>query len=82
MTAGLVVSLIFGVAATAAGAVFLLNVGQARDRAAGFYARTGAARGGRRNQQSDPRFWRSFGVVFLVIGLADLAAVGFALGGR
>ncbi len=82
MTVGLVVSLVFGVAATAAGAVFVLNVAGARDRAAGFYARTGAARGGRRNQQNDPRFWRSFGFVFLVIGLADLTAVGLALVGR
>ena len=82
MSAGLAVSLIFGIAFTAAGAVFILNVGGARDRTAAFYARTDSHRAGRRNQQNDPLFWRSFGIVFLVIGLVDLTAVGLALTGR
>jgi hypothetical protein len=82
VTVGLVLSLVLGLSATAAGAIFVVNIGGARDRVAGFHGRPDVPRAWRRNRQNDPRFWFSFGIVCLVIGLADLAAVGLALAGH
>ena len=68
--------LIVGMIALAAGIAFTFNIANAADRAAI------SPWWNRRAITKTPRFWRTFGVLCLVFGVALLAVVPFGATGR
>jgi len=80
VTAGSLGVLVLGAAVAAAGAVFAFNIGGASQKVADFYGKPGRPRAWRRNRQDEPRFWKAFGMLWLVLGLVDIGLDLLSLG--